>query len=422
MTLSIGGSLSSREKLLAAVYLEEEQRDLILVCRDGYVVRGHQVIFSLHSRFLYDLFSQRACCGCRSLSCGGLTELTLHLESFEKKIVLTLLEYLYTGECTVKDRQAFRKLLQLKSSLCLDIEIGPLPEKQPDSPSEPGLPFSLSDRKADSLVVAREGQKRMTVEIMTAIEEINKGVKSVLCSECDQILFKDTFLLHYRNHMQSYSKILQELEEMRSTKSTSEDQDKVMQNTESELELQASSNSDNLSDHEKDVSYVSSSEQSESDVLDSSNEEEESLGVTNFDIEDYEKLLRAHIHSSILRRKRKKVKGMKGLILVSQKEVEEEIRKVPRNETEEYAKLKVKNIVKHLCEKKRRTQPTFAFIPSMISNEEVREVIERENKCRKIKLVLDIDRARSRNCKTESVQPGDTETVQTVGTVETETV
>ena len=63
----------------------------------------------------------------------------------------------------------------------------------------------------------------------------------------------------------------------------------------------------------------------------------------------------------------------------------------------EYAKLKVQKIVKYLDEKKRRNQPKFAFVPSMISDEEIMEVIERENKSRKIKLVLDINRARSRN-------------------------
>ena len=389
--VSIGGSLSTRERLLAGLLLEEDQRDLSLVCGDSSVVKCHQVMFSLHSRFLYDLFSQRACCSCKSLSCGGLSELTLHLESFERKIVLTLLEYLYTGECTVKDRQTFSKLLQLKSSLCLDIEIDPppLPEIQRDSPSEPG--------KADARLVAREGQKRMTVEIMTAMEEINSGVGSVLCRECQQSLSRETFLLHYRDHMQSYSKILQGLEETKNTVEVkSEDEDQMMDNTKSEevIELDLQTSSDNLSENEIDVS---SSEPADYDVLDCSDEEEESLGVTNIDMEEYEKLLRAHIHSSILRRKRKKVKGTKGLILVSQKEVEEEIRNVPRNETEEYAKLKVQKIVKYLYEKKRRNQPKFAFAPSMISDEEIMEVIERENKSRKIKLVLDINKARSRN-------------------------
>ena len=158
--------------------------------------------------------------------------------------MLTLLEYLYTGECTVKDRQTFSKLLQLKSSLCLDIEIDPppLPEIQRDSPS-------------DALLVAREGQKRMTVEIMTAMEEINSGVGSVLCRECHQSLSKETFLLHYRDHMQSYSKILQGLEETEDiVKFKSEDEDQIMENTKSEevseLDLQTSSDFDNLSDNE----------------------------------------------------------------------------------------------------------------------------------------------------------------------------
>ena len=385
MTVNVGGSLSTRERLLEALHLEEEERDLLLVCGDSSVVKCHQVMLSLHSTFLRDLFSQRACCSCRSLSCGGLKELTLHLESFDKKTVLTLVEYLYTGECKVQDRQTFMELLQLKSSLCLDIEIDPLP--LPEREPSPGL------------VSARESQKRLTVEIVTAIEEINSGASSVLCSECHQILGKETFLLHYRNHMQSYSQIMQELEE---TKSNSEDQ--MMERTKSEevseLCLQTCTNSDNESDNEIDLSPSEPAD----------DQEEESLGVTDIDMEEYEKLLRAHIHSSILRRKRKMAKGTKVLILVSQQEVEEEIRKVPRNKTEEYAKLKVKKIVKNLSERKGRNQPKSAFVPSMISDEEIMEVIERENKSRKIKLVLDINRARSRNCQAD---PGDADILQT---------
>ena len=387
MTVNIGESLSTRERLLEALHLQEEQRDLILVCGDSEVVKCHQVWLSLHSRFLHDLFAQRACC-------GGLTELTLHLESFDKKTVMTLVEYLYTGECKVKDRQTFRKLLELKGSLGLDIEIDPLPEREP----------------TDGLVSAREIQKRITVEIVTAIEEINSGVSSVLCSQCDQVLVKETFLLHYRNHMQSYSTTMQELEETKNTQSSSEDQ--IMERTESEEVIECddqASNCDNESDNEIEVS---SSEPADEEVPDCSEDEgeEESLGLTDIDMEEYDKLLRVHIHSSILRRKRKKANGTKVLILVSQQEVEEEIRKVPRNKTEEYAKLKVQKIVKNLSERKRRNQPKSAFVPSMISDEEIREVLERENKSRKIKLVLDIKRARSRDCRVESVDLGDTDT------------
>ena len=332
-----------------------------------------------------------------------MTELTLHLESFDKNTVSTLVDYLYTGECRFKDRQTFRKLLELKCSLGLDIEIDPLPlpERKPN-PASPG--------DIDSLASAREIQKRITVEIVTALEEINSGVSSVLCSQCDQVLVKETFLLHYRNHMQSYSTIMQDLEETKTTQSSSEDQ--IMERTQSEEVIKLdhqTSHCDDESDNEIDVS---SSEPVDEEVPDCSEEggEEESLGVTDIDMEEYDKLLRAHIHSSILRKKRKKAKGTKVLILVSQQEVEEEIRKAPRNKTEEYAKLKVQKIVKNLSERKRRNQPKAAFVPSMISDEEIREVLERENKSRKIKLVLDINRARSRDCRVESVDLGDTDT------------
>ena len=390
MTVNIGDSLSTRDRLLETLYLQEDQRDLSLVCGDGSVVKCHQVMLSFHSTFLYDLFSQRACCSCKSLSCGGLTELTLHLESFDRKIVWTLVEYLYTGECQVRGRQTLSQLLQLKSSLCLDIDLDPLPE------SDPSPAFILTDSPTEVLESARENQKRITVEIVKAIEEINSGVSSVLCSQCDQILVKETFLLHYRNHMQSASKIIQEHEE---TKSNIEDQNMERTKSEEVRDLQTSLNSDNQSDNEIDES---SSEPAEKDVLECSEREEESLGFTDLDLEEYEKLLRAHIHSSILRRKRKKAAGAKGLILVSPQEVEEEIRKVPRNKTEEYAKLKVQKIAKNLCERKRRNQPGLALVPSMISDEEIREVLERENKCRKLKLLLDINRARSRHSRLES--------------------
>ena len=62
MTVNIGGeSLSTRQRFLEALHLQEEQRDLVLVCGDSSVVRCHQVILSLHSSFLHDLFCHNEC-------------------------------------------------------------------------------------------------------------------------------------------------------------------------------------------------------------------------------------------------------------------------------------------------------------------------------------------------------------------------
>ena len=64
-----------------------------------------------------------------------------------------------------------------------------------------------------------------------------------------------------------------------------------------------------------------------------------------------------------------------------------------RIDIEKYARLKVQKIVKYLYEKKRR----FGIGASVISDEEIQEVIDKENTLRKVKLVIDIKRARDKN-------------------------
>merc|ERR1719154_358869 len=79
---------------------------------------------------------------------------------------------------------------------------------------------------------------------------------------------------------------------------------------------------------------------------------------TKIDMQDYEKLLRSHIHKLIVNRKKAKAKAMKepenGLILVSRQEIDEEILKNPRNKEEEYGRLKVRQMYRNIYDKKRK--------------------------------------------------------------------
>ena len=374
MAVSIAGT-----RLMETLHLQEEQRNLNLICQDNTVIRCHLVILTLHSRMLESLFSQQSSC--------CLTELSLQLAGFERKLVLTLLSFLYTGECQVEDSEALASLNNLKTALGLDIEMSAQPPA--GKGSQPS--FILNDSEADAMESARESRKRITVDIMKAIEQIKRGVTNVLCSECDQSLVKEDFLLHYRNHMQRYSKIIEELDQSKLPSGSGGAELSIKEEAEVGIKFESSNNSasleelENTSDNE-----INDSDETSKDVTERSESGVEL--VTDFDPEEYEKLLRGHVHSGILRKKRKEMKGSKGLILVSQQEVETEMQRETRIEREEYARLKVQKILKYLYEKKRR----FGIGSSVISDEEIQEVINRENSSRRVKLVIDIKRARDK--------------------------
>ena len=370
MPVNIGGIGSRGDKLMAALHLEEDQRDLSLVCGDSSVVRCHQVILSLHSTFLQSLLS--------GLSCGGPSQVSLLLPGSERGAVVALLEYLYTGSC-LADSQTLTQLTELQAMLCLDIEMTAIP------PAD-----TATKTRAQVVETAKENQKRITLDIMMAIEQIKSGVTKLQCTECGQALLKDNFLIHYRSHMQSYSKIVQDLEE--STSSGHGDLIKEESVDESVIESHDNSASleelGNTSDNE-----VHDSKEAMVDVV-------ESVEVTDFDQEEYEKLVKGEIHSRILRRKRRQIGGSKGLVLVSELELEEENVKEPGDKAQDYARLKVQRLVKSLHEKKRR----FGIGVSMITDEEIQQAIDRENQKRKVKLVIDIQRARQgRSSRSDSV-------------------
>ena len=383
MSVSIAGTRPGCQRLIETLNLQAEQRNLNLICQDNSVVKCHLVILTLHSRLVKSLYSdQSSCC---------LTDLSLQLAGFERKVVVTLISFLYTGECRVEDSQTLTNLNKLRLALGLDIEMTPQPREE----SQPSL--ILSDTTANAMEAAKESRKRITMDIMKAIEEIKSGVTNVLCTECDHILTKENFLLHYRSHMQSYSKIIDELE--RSTSISGSTEASIKEDAEAVIRVKSATNQRSIPLKSGSLEKVEKTSNKEIDDTDERGKNVVECSesciepVADFDPEEYEKLLRGHIHSSILRRKRNELKGSKGLILVSQQEVEDEMQRESRIDIEKYARLKVQKIVKYLYEKKRR----FGIGASVISDEEIQEVIDKENTLRKVKLVIDIKRARDKN-------------------------
>merc|ERR1712096_181668 len=142
-------------------------------------------------------------------------------------------------------------------------------------------------------------------------------------------------------------------------------------------------------------------------VMQSHDELESRESGTNIDMQEYEKLLRSHIHTLIAARKKKKAKAMKepenGLILVSQQEIDEEILKNPRNKEEEYGSLKIRQIYRKVYDRrlKLKSKDKTDKEPVVVTDEEMQKEIE----MRLVKVNLDVRKIKASRQKNNFKSP-----------------
>ena len=89
----------------------------------GITLSYHQSILALHSPFLSGLLETRACCQCKQAQCGKKEEVVIILDDVDVSTVQLMMEYLYRGQCIVKDRRSFAALKQLSKMLGFTMQI-----------------------------------------------------------------------------------------------------------------------------------------------------------------------------------------------------------------------------------------------------------------------------------------------------------
>ena len=411
--------VSLKQRLVDPLLAELAQRDVTVICDDKKPQRYHQCILASYSPVLKSLLAERACCACKSASCGGLTEVVLVLDGFKGEVLMNLMRYIYTGECKVKNRKMILDMIELKKGLGIEVEID----------------FSVNKTKSAAPVVnnvsddasTRAAQKRITIAIMSAIEQVNSGVSKILCSECDQCLGKDSFMLHYRNHMQAYSQQVSPAvgeepkvarKELHSGhvskhKNHSSDDDEIrVENFSDFLKNKFSTKIIKMEPVDSGVSHTKTSEEGFDDdaetVMQSHGDQDPGVKI---DMQDYEKLLRSSIHTLIVARKRKHAKMMKepenGLMLVSQQDIDEEILKNPRNKEEEYGRLKIRQIYRKLYDRKKSLKSKDKSDQETVSvtDEEMQDEIAKENEYRTVKINIDVKKIKAARSKSHSNSP-----------------
>jgi len=329
------------------------------------------------------------------------------LDGVNGEVLVNLMLYMYTGECKVRNRKMILDMIELKRVLGFEVEID----------------FSVNKNKTSVQVETsddastRAAQKRITIAIMSAIEQVNSGVSKILCSECDQNLGKENFMLHYRNHMQSFSsqaprETKQRVERCKvcgvevAQELLTEHASKHINNQVND-DIQVENFSDFLKNKFSGVKNIklepSESVPRRTNVSDEGLEDDAETVMqshdepkVNIDMQEYEKLLRSSIHTLIISRKRKKAKMNKepdnGLILVSQQEIDEEILKNPRNKEEEYGRLKIRQVYRKIYDRKQKlkSKDKSDKDPVTVTDEEIQEEIDKENETRSVKVNLDV--------------------------------
>jgi len=356
--------LSLHERLIEPLAREETSRDVKFVCADRSL-RFHQSVLALHSPLLKAMLAERA----------WQTEAVVTLDWLESPVLAALMEYLYTGTCQVKGgRDMLVQMTELKNILAVEAELN--------------YSVATSDKAECE---GREAQKRITLAIMASIESLNSGVSKLQCCQCDQDLTRDTFMLHYRSHMQQLAG----------------QQGREQQQPPDRLGSPARQTkaSSACKKPRQDLTVTSAETAAKASRL-VKQEKPSSESGTDIDMAEYEKLLRSHHHGVILGRKRKAARSAlqpAGLVLVSQQEIDEEILRNPKaDKAEDYAVLKIRSIHKRLAERKRKmrksSDPNCKEV-SVVQDEEIQQEIDRENESRSVKLRIDVKRIRSRRTK-----------------------
>jgi len=385
-----------KRKLLEPISLDLSQGDVTFTCNDTTVLqRYHQCVLASHSKFLEELLAERSCCMCKS-SCGFM-DVSIILDGFSPEVLTNLMLYIYTGRCTLKSLESLEEVRELSNVLSMKLEIGH---------------NEVVNKQTNSEATVRINQKRITLAIMSTIEKFNSGIAKTPCLECAEILQGDSFMLHYRNHMQAVS---QPSMKQNSTKSSTAehntDESKSVDglNHYGVINSLKNDDSENFSDYLKNklgLPLVKEEPMEKEDIDETDCLDNASLNSVGIDMEEYEKLLRSSIHTLILNRKRKRARALNesdhALILVSQQEIDEEILKNPRNKVEDYGKLKVRHTYRKIYDRKLKLKSRTDKDPISVTDEEIQEELDKENESRSNKIFIDVKKVKSGRSKSST--------------------
>eukprot|EP00092_Neocalanus_flemingeri_P015959 GFUD01017276.1.p1 GENE.GFUD01017276.1~~GFUD01017276.1.p1 ORF type:complete len:681 (+),score=187.89 GFUD01017276.1:71-2044(+) len=210
--------LSSTLQMLEAVATSNNHnRDLKFLC-SGISLSYHQSILFINSTLLSSLMGSLACCRCLNGQCGRKEEVVIVLDKVEVGTVQGLMDYLYKGECKVKDRKGFKEMQELVDMLGIRIQLE-LEDKESDlikvevsDASEPNLEETVTDLSLDIIVNELEHeQTRIEEDIKKCIGLFGKGGVEQKCSKCDECLMKENFMEHYKVHQEEVQSSLRNI-------------------------------------------------------------------------------------------------------------------------------------------------------------------------------------------------------------------
>jgi len=214
-TLVTGMSTPSPSQILGCVASSNNQnRDLIFVC-SGISLFYHQSVLALFSPFLSDMLGAMACCKCEKAQCGRKEEVLIVLDKVEVATVQGLMEYMYKGECMVKDRKGLKEISDLVQMLGINIELERKPNRSPHASwwgkdvatetkgHEPNLEETVQDTiDGEDYLAVRE----ITDEILKFVDIFCRSDEDQKCSKCDEWLSKDNFMEHFKIHKEQESR------------------------------------------------------------------------------------------------------------------------------------------------------------------------------------------------------------------------
>eukprot|EP00092_Neocalanus_flemingeri_P035364 GFUD01038477.1.p1 GENE.GFUD01038477.1~~GFUD01038477.1.p1 ORF type:complete len:683 (+),score=181.32 GFUD01038477.1:65-2050(+) len=210
--------LSSTLQMLEAVAASNNHnRDLKFLC-SGISLSYHQSILFINSTLLSSLMGSLACCKCENGQCGRKEEVVIILDKVEVGTVQGLMEYLYKGECKVKDKRGFTEMQELVNMLGIQIQLeledkdSSLIKVEVSDASEPNLEETVTDLSLDIIVNELENeQTRIEQDIKKCIGLFGKGEVERKCSKCDECLNKENFMEHYRLHKEEVQSSLRNI-------------------------------------------------------------------------------------------------------------------------------------------------------------------------------------------------------------------
>eukprot|EP00092_Neocalanus_flemingeri_P015958 GFUD01017275.1.p1 GENE.GFUD01017275.1~~GFUD01017275.1.p1 ORF type:complete len:690 (+),score=182.48 GFUD01017275.1:56-2071(+) len=210
--------LSSTLQMLDAVATSNNHnRDLKFLC-SGISLSYHQSILFINSTLLSSLMGSLACCKCENGQCGRKEEVVIVLDKVEVGTVQGLMEYLYKGECKVKDKRGFTEMQELVNMLGIQIQLeledknSSLIKVEESDASEPNLEETVTDLSLDIIVNELENeQTRIEQDIKKCIGLFGKSEVEQKCSKCDECLNKENFMEHYRLHKEEVQSSLRNI-------------------------------------------------------------------------------------------------------------------------------------------------------------------------------------------------------------------